>query len=171
MGGSVPRPGSSPQRPSSRLWGWSSGQAPWGDTSRDTLSGTPLGQGGAGSGLPRHKEGGEQLGGYVLTAWLPWTLPAGCACWVGCADVPGTQISKIRRKMLGIPWGTGGWDLALHCLGLGSAGLGNQIPLQTADGSGPPLGGALAPHLKGGEPAASVQGPEFFLAFCKSVSR
>lgn len=117
---------------------------------RHALGEPPLGQGGAGSGLPRHKEGGEQLGGCLLTAWLPWTLPAGCACWVGCADVPGTQISKIRRKMLGIPWGTGGWDLGLQCLGLGSAGLGNQIPLQTADGSGPPLGGALAPHLKGG---------------------
>lgn len=50
-------------------------------------------------------------------------------------------------------------------------GLGNHIPLQTVDGSGPPLGGALAPHLKGGEPAASVQGPEFLLAFFKSVSR
>ena len=72
---------------------------------RHALGEPPLGQGGAGSGLPRHKEGGEQLGGCLLTAWLPWTLPAGCACWVGCADVPGTQISKIRRKMLGIPWG------------------------------------------------------------------
>lgn len=100
-GGRKPHPRLSPLHClSSRLCGWSSAHTTWGGIQRHTLRRHPLGQGGAGSGLPRAER--RQGAARRLSADHPAPPgPSGtmrdCTCCVGCVDVLGAQINKLKE--------------------------------------------------------------------------